>query len=220
MEMLDLRNTDDRMEDLLKVYFIMGSINCLKDPRDVLREAIEGGITLFQFREKGMGSLVGEEKYQLARSLQEICKRSGIPFIVNDDVELALSLDADGIHIGQEDEAVEKVRGKIGDKILGVSAHTLEEARLAIKQGADYLGIGPIFPTNTKEDAKKAQGITLLKDLRENGIHIPLVGIGGIDSLNARSVIKAGADGVSVITAISHSDFPATSAAALKTAVD
>ncbi|MGG5254328.1 thiamine phosphate synthase [Neobacillus sp. SM06] len=193
----------ERLRSILKVYFIAGSPNCTKNPKEVLQEAIAGGITLFQFREKGKGALTGEAKFMLANELQQICRNHGVPFIVNDDVELALRLDADGVHIGQEDEPVETVRSKIGDKILGVSAHTLEEVHAAIEQGADYLGIGPIFPTSTKEDVKPVQGTTFIRELRRKGIDIPLVGIGGINSENASVVMEAGADGVSVITAIS-----------------
>ncbi|WCK54925.1 thiamine phosphate synthase [Aneurinibacillus sp. Ricciae_BoGa-3] len=189
----------------LKVYFIMGSINCRKNPLEVLQEAIDGGITLFQFREKGKGSLVGEDKLRLAKQLQEICRKNTVPFIVNDDIDLAIELDADGVHIGQEDEPAENVRKRIGShKIVGVSAHTLEEAQKAIEDGADYLGLGPIFATQTKEDVKAVQGTRLIKLLRQNGMNIPIVGIGGINPDNAQEVMTAGADGVSVITAISH----------------
>lgn len=197
----------------------MGSNNCQKDPFAVLTEAIEGGITLFQFREKGQGALSGKEKYDFAKELQAICRKHRIPFIVNDDVELALELDADGVHIGQEDERADLVRKKIGDKILGVSAHNLEEARRAIKQGADYLGVGPIFPTSTKEDAKEAQGVAVLRTLREHGLSIPIVGIGGITPHNTKEVIVAGADGVSVISAISLAASPRENARMLAKAV-
>ncbi len=197
------RTTESLLRQMLSVYFIMGSNNCQKDPIEVLEEAIQGGITLFQFREKGKGALTGASKFRLAKQMQVVCKQHNIPFIVNDDVELALALDADGVHVGQEDESAEEVRKRIGNKILGVSAHNLEEARQAVRQGADYLGVGPIFATQTKEDAKAAQGPEVIKELRQNGIAIPIVGIGGIHSGNAASVIKAGADGVSVISAIS-----------------
>ncbi|WP_026575297.1 thiamine phosphate synthase [Bacillus sp. UNC438CL73TsuS30] len=197
------RMNKESIQAALKVYFIMGSNNCNKDPETVLEEAIAGGITLFQFREKGKGALDGAAKYDLARRLQQICRMNKIPFIVNDDVGLALELDADGIHIGQDDEPVETIRERIGNKILGVSTHTLEEAEVAVRCGADYLGIGPIFPTSTKEDAKAVQGTSLIDKLRGNGIMIPLVGIGGINASNASMVLKAGADGVSVITSIS-----------------
>src|SRR3954447_12015816 len=117
------------LRESLHVYFIMGSTNCLKNPVEVLKEAIAGGITFFQFREKGEGALTGVEKYRLAKELQSICSESHIPFIVNDDIELALEINADGAHIGQEDEPVKTVRDRIGEgKILGISVHSTEEA--------------------------------------------------------------------------------------------
>ncbi|MCF6092596.1 thiamine phosphate synthase [Microaerobacter geothermalis] len=198
----------EKMKDLLKVYLVMGSVNCINSPEKVLLEAIEGGITLFQYREKGSGALEGIEKYRLGKRLQQICKKAGIPFIVNDDVELALLLDADGVHIGQDDGSVEKVRMKIGSKILGVSAHNLEEAKEAVSYGADYLGVGPMYTTKTKEDAKEVQGPQGIRFLRENGIDIPIVGIGGITADNAKEVIQAGADGIAVISAITQNSSP------------
>ncbi|UOE74980.1 thiamine phosphate synthase [Parageobacillus thermoglucosidasius] len=198
----------EEMKQRLKVYFIMGSVNCKKSPFEVLTEAIDGGITLFQFREKGSGALVGEQKYEFAKQLQAICQKRGIPFIVNDDVELALAIDADGVHIGQDDEDARVVREKIGDKILGVSAHNLAEAQAAATAGADYIGVGPIYPTKSKADAKQAQGPGMIRLLRDNGIDIPIVGIGGITAENASEVMNAGADGVSVISAIASAPSP------------
>lgn len=206
----------DRLKDLLKVYFIMGSPNCKEDPTHVLKDAIEGGITLFQFREKGALALIGDKKVELAKELQQICIQHQIPFIVNDDIELAIALNADGVHIGQEDESVEEVRKKIGDKIIGVSVHSYEEAMDALAGGADYFGIGPVFPTKTKEDAKPSNGTRLIEELRERGLSIPIVGIGGITAENAATVIEAGADGVSVITAISHAESVTEGAKALR----
>jgi thiamine-phosphate pyrophosphorylase len=205
----------DSLHDSLRLYFIMGSTNCLKEPKDVLREAIKGGITIFQFREKGEGALTGVEKYQLARELQQMCKEAEIPFIVNDDIELALQLDADGVHIGQGDEPVKVVRERIGKRVLGVSVHTVEEAEKAMKDGADYFGTGPIFPTETKKDTKPSQGTRLIELLRSKGVTHPIVGIGGIAIENAHSVIAAGADGVAVITAISQAASPDEAAAKL-----
>ncbi|WHY69324.1 thiamine phosphate synthase [Neobacillus sp. SuZ13] len=211
--MIDLR-------EALRVYFIMGSTNCLKEPVEVLNEAISGGITLFQFREKGESALTGSEKYALAKELQTLCRDHQIPFIVNDDIELAVAIDADGVHIGQEDETVKMVREKIGaNKILGVSVHSTEEAMAAIQDGADYFGIGPVFPTKTKADAKPSRGTTLIEKLRKDGCEMPIVGIGGITLQNARSVIDAGADGVSVITAISQAESPLEAAKALRKSV-
>lgn len=209
----------NNLREALSVYFIMGSPNCTKEPTDVLREAISGGITLFQFREKGEGALTGSEKNRLAKELQSICKELQIPFIINDDIDLALEIGADGVHIGQEDEPVKHVRERIGNRILGVSVHTLEEAETAIRDGADYFGIGPIFPTETKKDAKPSQGTKLIELLRSQGISTPMVGIGGITIENARSVVEAGADGVSVITAISQAHSPYQAAKALKNSV-
>lgn len=193
----------DKMSKLLQVYFIMGSNNCTSDPLAVLKEALDGGVTLFQFREKGEGSLIGEDRVRFAKELQTLCKEYSVPFIVNDDVELAIELDADGVHVGQDDEGITSVREKMGDKIIGVSAHTIEEARFAIENGADYLGVGPIFPTSTKKDTKAVQGTKGLAYFREQGITVPIVGIGGITIENTAAVIEAGADGVSVISAIS-----------------
>lgn len=211
--MIDLRET-------LRVYFIMGSTNCLKEPAEVLKEAIAGGITLFQFREKGDGALIGSQKFALAKELQGICKEHDIPFIVNDDIDFAIEIGADGVHIGQEDSPVKIVREQIGDMILGVSVHSTEEAMLAIKEGADYFGIGPVFPTITKADAKPSRGTTLIEALRKDGWEIPIVGIGGISIENARSIVEAGADGISVITAISHANSPLEAARGLRKSVD
>jgi thiamine-phosphate pyrophosphorylase len=197
----------ENLKRALKLYFILGSANCMgRSPSKVLSEAIEGGITMFQFREKGTGALTGSEKYGLAEELQNICKKASIPFIVNDDIELALALHADGIHIGQDDEPAQLVRERMKGKILGISVHNMKEAQQAISVGADYFGVGPIFPTSTKEDTNDVQGVKVISEFRTNGITIPIVGIGGITGENAASVIEAGADGVSVITAISQAE--------------
>ncbi|UAL50304.1 MULTISPECIES: thiamine phosphate synthase [Metabacillus] len=204
----------------LQLYFIMGSTNCTEDPEKVLFQAISGGISMFQFREKGTDALTGSEKKNLARKLQQLCKDHGIPFIINDDIELALALNADGVHIGQDDEDAGAVRKILGEgKIVGVSAHTLAEVEKAIEDGADYIGAGPIYPTRTKTDAKPVKGTSLLEEVRNCGILIPIVGIGGITAENARAVIEAGADGVSVITSISLAEDVYKSAAALKKSV-
>ncbi|OCA87105.1 thiamine phosphate synthase [Pseudobacillus wudalianchiensis] len=210
---------EKKLKELLQVYFIMGSPNCLKDPILTLEEAIAGGITFFQFREKGTGALKGEEKTKLASELQEICRDHSIPFIVNDDIELAIKLEADGVHIGQDDEALRVVREKMPGKIIGLSAHTMEEVKTAIREGADYVGIGPIFPTLTKTDTKPVQGTKLVEEIRSTSLSIPIVGIGGIHAGNAAKVIESGADGVSIITAISQAVSPKEVAAQLKKVV-
>jgi len=203
----------------LSLYLIMGTVNTNRKPSTVLEEAISGGITCFQLREKGSGALSGEKKYALAEELQFICQKAGVPFIINDDIDLALAIHADGVHIGQEDEPAGLVREKVGDKILGVSVHNLIEADFALKAGADYFGVGPVYPTTSKDDAKAVQGVKFIQELRATGIKIPIVGIGGITANNAGNVIRAGADGISVISAITHDEHPQTAAANLKASV-
>lgn len=192
----------------LTLYFVMGSLNCCKDPREVLKEAIAGGITMFQFREKGDQCLTGDAKIELAKDLQNICKQHRIPFIVNDDVELALELDADGVHIGQEDGDAFRVRAKIGKKILGISTHNVEEAKKAEEIGADYIGVGPMYETNTKEDTEEVRGPVVIEEIRESGVNLPLVAIGGIKKGLVKPIAKAGADGIAVISGISKASNP------------
>ncbi|MEC1751365.1 thiamine phosphate synthase [Bacillus mojavensis] len=202
------RISREMMKELLSVYFIMGSNNTKADPLAVVQNALKGGATLYQFREKGEGALTGEERIDFAAKVQAACREAGVPFIVNDDVELALKLKADGVHIGQEDAKAKEVRDAIGDMILGVSAHTMSEVKQAEEDGADYVGLGPIYPTETKKDTRAVQGVSLIEAVRRQGISIPIVGIGGITIENAAPVIEAGADGVSMISAISLTEDP------------
>lgn len=198
------------MRNKLSLYFIMGSPNCKHySPEKTLQLALEGGATLFQFREKGPNALVGEEKKALALRLQTICRQYDVPFIMNDDVELAIALDADGVHIGQDDAPAHEVRTRIGrEKILGVSARTREEVERAMKDGANYVGMGPIYDTTTKLDAKETAGTQIIAHIRQAGINFPIVGIGGINDTNYAPVIQAGADGVSLISAIASHKQP------------
>ncbi|WP_246938928.1 thiamine phosphate synthase [Bacillus pinisoli] len=204
------------LRESLQLYFVMGSNNCSVDPVYVLEQAILGGVTCFQFREKGEGSLVGEAKVKLAKKLQTVCQQYHVPFIVNDDIELAVAVGADGVHIGQEDEAIDAVRAKMGNMMIGVSCHNLEEARQAIESGADYIGVGPMYPTKTKLDTRNVVGPALIKSLRDAQLSIPMVGIGGIHEANADAVIQAGADGIAVISAISQQENPKLAAENLK----
>lgn len=142
---------------------------------------------------------------RLAERLQRVCQENHIPFIVNDDLDLAIELNADGVHVGQDDLEAGIVREKFSNKILGVSTHTIEEAAQAIKDGADYLGLGPIYPTSSKDNAEEVAGTEIIERFRDHGITLPIVGIGGITSENAEQVIQAGADGVAVISAIASS---------------
>ncbi|MGN7476827.1 thiamine phosphate synthase [Solibacillus silvestris] len=189
----------------LNKYFIMGTMNCERNALHVLEEALQAGITMFQLREKGVNALRGEPYAQFARQCQSLCKTYNVPFIVNDDVELALQLNADGIHVGQDDLNIENFRRRAANKIIGVSVHTLEQLKQAVENGADYAGIGPIYKTTTKEDAKPPAGVALLKEARLHYPHFPIVAIGGITPMNSSIVRQAGANGVAVISAISLS---------------
>lgn len=183
----------------------MGTMNCTKDPLKTLEEALEAGITCFQLREKGEGALTGIVYEEFARTCQKMCQAYQVPFIVNDDVELALKLDADGIHIGQEDLALATFRKKAKGKIVGVSVHSSKEMEHALLNGADYIGIGPIYKTQSKKDAKPPAGLHFLKAMRKQIGNFPIVGIGGITEENANDVRFSGADGVAVISDICHS---------------
>lgn len=182
----------------------MGTTNAgERDPLAVLESALKGGITTFQLREKGPNALTGNDLKEFAKSCQKLCAQYNVPFIINDDVQLALEIGADGVHIGQDDGVVKDVRDKIGkEKILGVSTRTVTEALAAVASGATYIGVGPLFETQSKEDAKPVVGLELLKDIKDHLPGFTIVGIGGISERKISSVIKAGATGVAVISAI------------------
>lgn len=190
----------------LDKYFVMGSINCARDPLTVLEEALQAGITMFQFREKGNHALTGDDYIKFASQCQALCRKYKVPFLVNDDVELALLLDADGIHVGQDDINISMFNKRAEGKIIGVSVHTIEELEQAVLNGANYVGIGPIFATTTKKDAKAPAGVAFLKQARSVYPNLPIVAIGGITPLNSSMVRDAGANGVAVISAISLSN--------------
>lgn len=191
------------VQEILRKYFIMGSPNCGdRDPVEILESAIAGGITAFQFREKGKDSLADPAKVALGKKLREVCRLHNIPFFVNDDVDLITSLKADGIHLGQEDVSVKGIRKLFPDLLIGLSISNKQELASSPLSLVDYIGAGPIFTTITKDDAKKAVGVEWIKILRNEFPNLPIVGIGGINTDNAHSVIEAGADGVSVISAI------------------
>jgi len=191
----------------LQLYFIMGTANVKnRQPLEILESALQAGITMFQFREKGQQALTNDHYEQFARQCQNLCRKYNVPFIVNDDIDLALKLKADGLHIGQDDHPISLVRQKIGQMILGVSVHTATELQIALTYGADYVGIGPIYATTSKSDAKPPSGTEFLQQARNMYPQLPIVAIGGIDCNNALAVFKAGADGVAVISAICESN--------------
>ncbi|HBV88902.1 MAG TPA: thiamine phosphate synthase [Desulfosporosinus sp.] len=169
-----------------------------RDLAQGIESAIQGGVTLVQLREKSVST---KEFLQLAVRVKEITTRYRIPLIINDRLDIALAVDADGLHVGQDDLPMLKARELLGpNKIIGVSASTLAEALLAQQQGADYLGVGAVFNTSTKSDAKE---VSLEKlELIKKSVSIPVVAIGGINITNIQQVMTTGIDGVSVVSAI------------------
>ncbi|MFC4353832.1 thiamine phosphate synthase [Chryseomicrobium palamuruense] len=189
------------------IYFIMGTNDVEnEEPLDVLEEALQSGITHFQLREKGKRALQGSELVAFAQSCQRLCKCYDVPFFINDDLDLARTVQPDGVHLGQEDWN-DRMKDEIRESgfLLGRSVQSLQEAEEAILKGADYLGIGSIFPTRSKPDAGQAIGTSLLQEVHQRFPDIPIIGIGGIDSENAQLVWQAGAAGVAVISCISRS---------------
>ena len=165
---------------------------------DVVKESLDGGVTMIQLREKSLD----EGKFlEEAKELQALCRERHVPFIVNDNVDIAKAMDADGVHVGQDDMAALDARAKLGpDKLIGVSAHTVEEALLAEKHGADYLGVGAVFPTGSKDDADDVSYDTLQAICR--AVSIPVVAIGGISLGNVSQLSGSGICGIAVISAI------------------
>jgi len=174
----------------------------LMDGRDfaqILEEAIAGGVTMIQIREKNACT---REFFEMAKIARNITKARRIPLVVNDRLDVALAVDADGLHIGQSDLPLQAARKIAGGKLfIGVSAGTVEDALAAEKDGADYLGAGAVFPTGSKADAGDAIGLDGLSRICA-AVKIPVVAIGGISLLNAADVMQTGAAGIAVISAI------------------
>ena len=182
---------------------------------EVVRESLDGGVTMLQLREKTLeeGAFLEE-----ARALQALCRERHVPFIVNDNVDIARAMGADGVHVGQSDMEALDVRAKLGpDKLIGVSAHTVEEALLAEKQGADYLGVGAVFPTSSKSDVGEMSYETLKAICK--AVSIPVVAIGGISGENIGKLAGSGICGVAVISAIYAAKDVKAAAADLKATV-
>lgn len=163
-----------------------------------IEEAVEGGVTVLQLREKNISTL---EFHNIAVKAKAITSKYKVPLIINDRIDIVMSSDADGLHIGQDDMPLAIARKVLGkDKIIGVSVRNLEEALAAVENGADYLGVGAVYPTGSKDDATLV-GLDILKVIKEN-VKIPVVAIGGINADNCRQVMSFKADGVAVISAI------------------
>jgi len=169
-----------------------------RELKDDVRKSLEGGVTFLQLREKSLDEKAFLEE---AKQLKKLCAKYNVPFVINDNVDIAYKIDADGVHIGQDDMQVKDVRMKLGkDKIIGVSAHTVEEAVLAEKEGADYLGVGAVFQTKSKKNVK-AMPYDTLKAICE-AVSIPVVAIGGIERENVEMLSGSGVCGIAVISAI------------------
>lgn len=188
----------------LSLYLVTDNSDDVERFLNTIEEAIKGGTTVVQIREKTAETL---DFYNLALKVKDITTKYNVPLIINDRVDVALAIDADGVHVGQSDMPCDVTRKLIGkDKILGVSAATIEEARKAEKDGADYIGTGAVFPTQTKDDAPKITKDDL-KEIVES-IDIPVVAIGGITLENAHELNDTGIAGLSVVSAIMSSDNP------------
>lgn len=183
---------------------------------DVVKESLDGGVTMLQLREKTLE----EDKFlEEAKLLQTLCRERKIPFIINDNVDIAVAMDADGVHVGQSDMEALDVRAKVGpDKIVGVSAQTVEQALLAEKHGADYLGVGAVFPTGSKDDADDVSYETLKAICK--AVSIPVVAIGGISQENVSRLAGSGICGVAVISAIYAAKDICAAASKLKRATE
>ncbi len=202
----------------LSVYVVTDQrLACGRDLLDVVASAIRGGATAVQLRDKEMPA---RDQYSLGLRLRALTRRFGVALICNDRVDLAIAIDADGVHLGQDDLPPRVARDLLGpERIIGVSTGNPTEFELFRRSGADYIGVGPFAPTGSKSDAGSAIG--------ENGIAViraltalPIVAIGGIGLSNAASAISAGATGVAVISAIIGADDPEAAARALRRAVD
>ena len=177
----------------------------------VCKEILENGATFLQIREKDLDVETFEQE---ANELKELCAGYRVPFVVNDSVEIAVSIDADGVHVGQSDIKGRDIRAMIGkDKILGISAGTVAEAVAAEKAGADYIGVGAVFATSTKKNARNLS-VEQLKEISDS-VSIPVVAIGGINASNITELCGSGVDGVAVVSAIFAAEHPGNATANL-----
>lgn len=174
----------------------------------VCKELLENGVTFLQIREKDLDEHAFEQE---AEGLKALCRQYHIPFVVNDSVEIALHIEADGVHVGQSDIKGRDIRAMIGeDKILGISAGTVEEAEAAEAAGADYIGVGAVFGTSTKKNARNLS----VEKLREisGAVTIPVVAIGGIQASNLMELSGSGIDGIAVVSALFAAEEPGAAA--------
>lgn len=195
-------------KEMLQCYFIAGTQNVNHSESELLsklEQNLKAGITAFQFREKGSSRLNENQKIELGRKIKQKCDKYHIPLIVDDDVDLAKAIKADGIHVGQNDMRIQQVLQEVGPKmIVGYSCNTLDQIKAANKLAVDYVGVGPIFPTISKPDADPAIGVEKLAQIIKLSKH-PVVAIGGINANNLAKVAKSGCAGVAVISYLTQS---------------
>jgi thiamine-phosphate pyrophosphorylase len=173
--------------------------------QELAEQAIKGRADTIQFRQKSGAT---REIIETASQLKQLCTDAGVTFIVNDRIDVAIASEADGVHLGQDDFPIPLARKLLGEsRIIGGSAATLEEAQKCIAEGVDYIGFGPVYPTASKEDAGLVTGIDLLKKVVKS-IPLPIIAIGGVGIENTPDVIRAGARGIAVISAVCCQDNP------------
>ena len=184
---------------------------------EITRLAIVGGVDTIQYRQKS-GST--REMIEIARNMKRLCSEADVTFIVNDRLDVAIAAEADGVHLGQDDFPIPMARELLGEgRIIGGSAATLDEARKCLSEGADYVGFGPVYPTSSKDDAGPVSGIDILKQVVEI-IPLPIIAIGGVGAENIRDVMRAGARGIAVISAVCCQDDPEEATRALYQALN
>lgn len=208
-----MRFTKEEIKNSMLLYAVTDRA-WLKENEDltsVCKSVLENGATFLQIREKDLDEGTYEQE---AEALKKLCAQYHIPFVVNDSVEIALDIDADGVHVGQSDIKGRDIRSMIGnEKILGISAGTVEEAIAAEKAGADYIGVGAVFGTSTKKNARNFT-VEKLKEISES-VSIPVVAIGGIGASNIMELVESGVDGVAVVSAIFAAESPGEATAKL-----
>ncbi|MDQ1772475.1 thiamine phosphate synthase [Labilibaculum sp. A4] len=206
-----------RKEDL-KLYLVTDSDLANGKPlAEIIEAAIKGGVSMVQIREKNSTT---REFYELIMSVKHILKVYNVPLIVNDRLDIALAVDADGLHIGQSDLPYKEARKILGfDKIIGLSVESIKQAREANDLDVDYIGLSPVFSTQTKSDIAKPLGLDGIKEIASFSKH-PCVAIGGINKNNLGSIIEAGADGVALVSAIISQEYPEKAARELKKIID
>jgi len=208
-----MRFTKEEIKNSMLLYAVTDRA-WLKENEDltsVCEAVLENGATFLQIREKDLYEGTFEQE---AEALKKLCAKYHVPFVVNDSVEIALNIDADGVHVGQSDMKGRDIRSMIGtEKILGISAGTVEEAIAAEKAGADYIGVGAVFGTSTKKNARNLT-VEKLKEISES-VSIPVVAIGGIGASNIMELTNSGIDGVAVVSAIFAAESPGEATAKL-----